>query len=604
MANKYPDLRDSKIISYDIETFDPELIEKGTGVYSDNGRILGVAIADEKGFSEYYNFGHRGVKKEERTKNINYMKDCLALPNNKLATNCLYDLDWLVNGYNFKVNGKLHDIQIAEPLLDEYRTSYSLDSLAKDYLGKEKFKTEIEEFCQENNLKGDPRKHLYLMPYEMVRKYAMPDVTLPLEIFKKQLKKLKEQKLLDLYNMEMDLFPLLLQMRKTGVRINKPLLEKSKVAVAEEIEILTQKLHENYGYFNYNSSKQTAEVFDAMKIPYELTEKGNPSIDAKALRKCEHPIAKDILEVKHKEKLYSTFLVNSFTNHSVNGRIHCSFFPMRSEGYGTKSGRFSSARPNLQQIPSDKDDPVSYLCRQLFIPEENHYWGKIDYSQIEYRLIAHYAVGRKSDEVREKYNNDPNTDYHQMIMDWTGVNRKDAKRLNFGMAYAMGIGTCSEMFGWSRKEAEELITHYHEVVPFVRQTRNQVVNVAKGRGYIKTILGRHARLNETMRKQGKEYSLFNRLIQGSAADMMKKAMVDCYKAGVFNTLKPHLCVHDELDVSVPKTKEGIEAFKEMKNLMENAIKLDVPVVADAELGYNWSDCTEEKYNEEKNRFGL
>lgn len=601
MKTNYPDLTDSKIISYDIETFDPELKEKGTGVYSENGRILGVAIADENGFSEYYNFGHKGVNREERNKNINYVKDVLALPNNKLATNALYDLDWLINGYDFKVNGKWYDIQIAEPLLDEYRTSYSLDSLAKDYLNKQKFKTEIDDFCEKYKLKGDSRQHLYLMPFKTVRKYALPDVELPIKIFRRQWKKLKEQKLLDLFHMEMELFPLLLQMRKTGVKINKELLEKSKVIVAEEIEDLSKKLKNKYGNFNYNSSKQIAEVFDKLNIPYNLTKKDNPNLDAKALRKCDHPIAKDILEVKHKEKLYSTFLVNSFTNHLVDGRIHCSFFPMRSEGYGTKSGRFSSARPNLQQIPSDKDDPISYLCRELFIPEDDHYWGKIDYSQIEYRLIAHYAVGRKSDEVREKYNNDPKTDYHQMIMDWTGVNRKDAKRLNFGMAYAMGIDTCSETFGWSRQEAEELITNYHKTVPFVRQTRNQVTNIAKGRGYIKTILGRRARLNDQMKKQGKEYSLFNRLIQGSAADMMKKAMVDCYKSGVFNPLKPHLTVHDELDTSVPRTKEGIEAFTEMKHLMESAIKLSVPVVADAELGNNWANCTEERYNEIVNK---
>jgi len=601
---KYPCLTESEVISFDIETFDPELRKKGTGVFSDNGRILGVAIADEKGFQEYYNVGHRGINQEEKTKNLNYLREVLAIPNKKLGTNILYDLDWLCNSHNMQVNGQLYDIQIAEPLLDEYRVSYSLDNLAKDYLKKEKFKTEIEEFCAQNKLAGDPRRHLYLMPYKLVRKYAIQDVVLPIKIFKRQWKKLHKEDLLDLFHLEMDLFPLLLQMRKTGVRMNTQLLEDSKKIIKDEITVLQNNLKNKYGDFNYNSSPQIADVFDRLKIPYGYTEKGSPSFEKKFLASCEHEIAKDILEVKHKEKIYSTFLVNSFTEHQVDGRIHCSFFPMRTEGYGTKSGRFSSANPNLQQIPSDSDDEVSRLCRQLFIPEEDHYWGKIDYSQIEYRLIAHYATGKKAGEVREQYNKDPKTDYHQLIMDWTGVNRKDAKRLNFGMAYAMGVQTCSEMFGWGRTEAEDLITRYNEMVPFVRYSRNQVSNVARGRGYIKTILGRRARLNEQMLKDGKEYTMFNRLIQGSAADMMKKAMVDSYKAGIFNVLKPHLTVHDELDVSVPKTKDGVQAFIEMKYIMEKAIKLQVPVIADAELGNNWANCTEENFYSIKKGWNL
>ena len=597
MQIKRPNLSKSKLISFDIETFDPELKNKGPGVYSENGRILGCAIADENGFSEYYDLGHKGQDPEDRKKNIQYLREVLALPNKKLATNALYDLDWLCNGkYKFEINGDWLDTQIAEPLLDEYRKSYSLDSLGEKYLNQKKFKTEIEDFCAEYRLKGDPRQHLYLMPFNMVRKYARQDVELPVKIFKKQWMLMKEQGLLGVFDLEMSLFPLLLQMRSTGVWMNNEELESSKVQIAEEIQTLTNDLAKKYGEFNYNSSKQIAEIFDKLGIPYSFTEKGNPKLDAKFLQTVDHNIAKDILEVRHKEKLYSTFLVNSFTEHQINGRIHCSFFPMRNEGYGTKSGRFSSANPNLQQIPSDKDDPVSLLCRQLFIPEEDHFWGKIDYSQIEYRLIAHYANGDKSEDVRRKYNEDPNTDYHQLIMDWTGVSRKNAKRLNFGMAYAMGVQTCSEMFGWSKKDAEELISNYNELVPFVRQTRNSVSTMAKSRGWIKTILGRRARLSEDMRENGKEYTMFNRLIQGSAADLMKKAMSDCYKAGIFNTLKPHLTVHDELDVSVPKTKEGVEAFVEMKYIMENAIKLRVPVIADAEIGDNWANCSEERFD--------
>lgn len=592
---KYPDLMESKIISFDIETYDPNLIKKGTGVYREDGYILGVSIANDQGFSEYYNLCHEGIENDRKVKNLNYLTEVLGNHCPKLAVNALYDLDWLENGYDIKINGKWNDIQIAEPLLDEYRKSYSLDALAEKYLGRHKYKTEIDEFCENNKLRGDSRRHLYLMPYELVKKYAIEDVLLPLKIFTLQLEEMKKQNLIELYDMEMRLFPLLLQMRKTGVRINTTLLEEQTAKIGKEIEDLKEKIYTNWGEFNHNSSIQIAKVFENLGLECGKTEKGNPSADKKFLAGCRDEIAKDILEIRHKEKVYGTFLTNSFSNMLVGDRIHCTYFPMKSDKYGTKSGRFSSATPNLQQIPSDKNDPISRLCRELFISEDGHYWGKIDYSQVEYRLIAHYAQGPKSEEVRRQYNENPDTDYHQLIMDWTNTERKDAKRLNFGMAYAMGVNTCIDMFGWPREKAQQLIDRYHSVVPFVRFTRNNVGRVAKGRGYIRTILGRRARLSQLMRETRKEYTMFNRLIQGSAADIMKKAMVDCYESGIFDTLKPHLTVHDELDVSIPKTKEGIEAFTEMKRLMENTVNLRVPLVADAEIGFNWSDCTEERF---------
>ena len=180
-----------------------------------------------------------------------------------------------------------------------------------------------------------------------------------------------------------------------------------------------------------------------------------------------------------------------------------------------------------------------------------------------------------------------------MIMDWTALNRKKAKALNFGASYFMGPGTCSELFGWTYEEAEKLLKRYHEEVPFVKETRGHVVSIAKGRGYIKTILGRRARVTEHMRIHKKEYSMFNRLIQGSAADLLKKAMYDAYNKGLFNVLIPHLTVHDELDISVPIKKEGFEALDELKSVMEKAIILKVPVIVSVETGQSWGEV--EKY---------
>jgi DNA polymerase-1 len=223
------------------------------------------------------------------------------------------------------------------------------------------------------------------------------------------------------------------------------------------------------------------------------------------------------------------------------------------------------------------------------VPEEDHRWIKIDYSQIEYRIIAHYATGKKSEEVREMYNKDPHTDYHEYVMGLSGLERKPAKNLNFGAAYCMGPATCAKKFHWTLEHATELLETYHREVPFVQTTRDRVIKIAKERGYIRTIAGRRSRVSDAMRANKKEYSMFNRLIQGTAADVMKKGMLDAYEAGIFETLAPHLTVHDEMDVSEPRTKEGREATLELKHIMEDVFELKVPIIADLEVGDNWHD---------------
>lgn len=603
----YPDLKDSKLISFDIETFDPMLIELGNGVYRKDGNIIGVAIADENGFAEYYNIGHPGCEKEIRNKNLAYIKDVLSLPCDKLATNILYDMDWLENGYGIKINGRLNDVQVAEPLLDENSRKYNLDELGIKYLDRKKYKTEIDFYCEQHNLKGDARKHLWRMPYSTVRPYAIEDVLMPIEIFSHQRSKLKEEELIPLYGMEMELIPLLLQMRKQGVLVDKNKISHGVKFLDHTITEGEIYLYNKYGEFNYNSSKQIAKLLDNLGVAYGYNRptekmlvrgitKGNPCLDKEALTAINHDLTINIINVRTAYKIMNTFFINGFHNHSVDNRIHCEFKPLKSEIGGTKSGRFASARPNLQNIPA-KEKAFGDLCRSVFIPEPGCLWGKLDYSQIEYRLIAHYAEGPRSEEIREKYNNDPNTDYHKLVMDWTGTNRKDAKVLNFGMAYAMGAVSMSKKFGWELVKSEQLKALYNEEVPFVKFTRQRVTNVARKRGYIKTILNRRARVTQLMREQGKEYSMFNRLIQGSAADLLKKGMLDSYKAGIFNVLHPHLTVHDELDVSIPEAKEGHEAFMELKHLMEQAIKLKVPVTVDAEIGKSWGEL--EDYDRNK-----
>ena len=276
-----------------------------------------------------------------------------------------------------------------------------------------------------------------------------------------------------------------------------------------------------------------------------------------------------------------------------DGRIHCSFHATRNDEYGARSGRFASANPNLQQIPSlggegfqGDDEYFGKLARGPFIPEDGHLWGKIDWSQIEYRNLAHFASGEGSDELRRKYNTDPETDYHQYVMDLTSLRRRPAKSLNFGIVFGMGAKKMVKTFGWSQEYCDDVLELYHSKAPYVKATMRAVERVAVRRGYIKTFLGRRSHLVADR----ESYKMLNRLLQGSAADQMKKAMIDSYAAGVFNILVPHLTVHDELNVSIPNNRNGREAFEAMHHIMETCATLRVPIRADAKVGKNWADA--------------
>lgn len=580
------------MIGVDIETYDPLLEEQGPGVYRKDGYIIGVGFYfSNTNKSEYFGIANYELTSEERIKNKEIIKNILLSNEDKVFANSLYDLDWLINGYNFIVNGKLYDIQIAEPILDEYKNSYSLDTLAKIYLNKTKYENEIALFASNNNIKNI-KNNMHLLPMNITAKYCKEDAKLTYEIIQIQLTKIKNENLEYIHELECDLIPLLLQMRKQGVRVSKDKIIEGSKFIKNELIMKEKELYNKYGFFNVNSSKQVANILDKLDVTYSLTDKGNPSIDKDMLDAIDHPIAKNILDIRKAKTALNNFLLGSFVDYNINNRIHCQFYNLKKDDGGTCSGRLSSRHPNLQQIPS-KDDTYALQCRSVFVPEEGCEFCSIDESQIEYRVIAHYAIGDKSDDIRERYVKDPYTDYHNLIMSWTGFERKIAKNLNFGAAYFMGAPSMSKKFHWTFEQAKSFLEKYFKEVPFILTTREEVVATAKRRGYIRTILGRKARINNVMRLKGKQFVMFNRLIQGSAADILKEAMRKAYKSGIFNILYPHLTIHDELVQSVPLTKEGKEAKYELKNIMENSVKLKVPLIAEISTGTSWGTLKKE-----------
>jgi DNA polymerase I-like protein with 3'-5' exonuclease and polymerase domains len=263
----------------------------------------------------------------------------------------------------------------------------------------------------------------------------------------------------------------------------------------------------------------------------------------------------------------------------------------------TTSFRYSSNMPNLQQIPSKGgfkvgDEEVSFpkLTRALFRASKGCVFGKIDYGQIEYRLICNIACGESGAEVRRQYAENPHMDFHQYVVDLTGLSRKYAKNMSFGVSFGMGLPSMAESFGWTMEHAEEIAEKYHEHMPFVKPTLALVGDVAKTRGYIKTVYGSHARLPDPK----KSYTMLNRYTQGSGAECLKLAIVTAYKEGIWQKCRVSNTVHDELNMPYLEPEEdSMLALYRMAEIMRTAMPgLRIPLEASPELGDNWASTKE------------
>ena len=267
----------------------------------------------------------------------------------------------------------------------------------------------------------------------------------------------------------------------------------------------------------------------------------------------------------------------------------------------TISFRYSSNMPNGQQVPSkggftlhngDKETEISFpkITRALFKASKGCVFGKIDYGQIEYRLICNIACGKSGEEVREQYRKNPHLDFHQYVVDLTGLSRKYAKNMSFGVSFGMGLPSMAKNFGWTMEHAEEIAEAYHSKMPFVAPTLALVGDMAKERGYIKTVYGSHARLHD----KKKAYTMLNRYTQGSGGECLKCSIVQAYKEGIWKELKVANTVHDELNMPyLEPTEEKMIALYRMAEIMRTSVpNLRVPLEAEIELGDNWASTKE------------
>ena len=597
----FPDLSKYKEIAIDLETKDPDLIKMGSGSPTNNGRITGIAVAVD-GWSAYYPVGHEGGGNMDKKKVFNYFRKVLKSDAIKIFHNAMYDVSWL-RAEGIEIKGLVVDTMIATALVDENRRRYDLNSCSREYIGKGKDEAALYNAAKDWGV--DPKAEMYKLPAMYVGAYAEKDAEITLELWKYLKQEIINQDLKSIFDLETQLFPCLVDMRFLGVRVDIPKAHKlKKTLIAEEKECLLEVKKETGVDAQIWAARSIAQVFEKLSLPFDRTEKTNsPSFTKNFLQNHPHPLVKRIARAREINKAHTTF-IDTILKHSHNGRIFSEINQLRSDNGGTVTGRFSYSNPNLQQIPA-RDKVLGPMIRSLFLPEKDCVWGVFDYSQQEPRLVVHYAALQNLygvNEVVDAYN-EGDADFHSIVADLADIPRSQAKTINLGLFYGMGKNKLQAELGVSKDKAIELFKKYHSQVPFVKQLMDAVMKRAQDSGRIRTLLGRVCRFHlwepaqfgihkaltheEALREHGPgikrayTYKALNRLIQGSAADMTKKAMLELYNEGI----TPHIQVHDELDISV---EDDIKAQK-IKQIMESAVTLEVPNKIDYEFGTNWGN---------------
>jgi len=595
-----PDLKEYSEIAIDLETRDPNLISMGSGSVRGDGEVVGIAVAVE-GWSGYFPIAHEAGGNMDRGLVLDWFEEVLHTDATKIFHNAMYDVSW-IRALGFQIRGGIIDTMIAASLVNENRWSFTLDSISKEFIGMGKNEKVLTDAAKAWGV--NPKAEMWRLPAPLVGEYAERDAEVTLKLWHALQHEITQQDLWDIFNLETNLFPCLVDMKFKGVRVDAEKAAALKKQLTKTEKDLHRDIKKLVGFdVEIWAASSIQKAFDNQKIPYDRTEKGAPSFTKNFLATHPAELPKLINEAREINKANTTF-IETILKHEHNGRIHSDINQIRSDDGGTVTGRFSYSNPNLQQIPA-RHKELGPLIRSLFIPEQGHKWGCFDYSQQEPRIVVHFSSLLKlegSSMIVDQYNNGE-ADFHQMIADMAGIERKQAKTINLGLMYGMGKNKLMAELGLLKEAAEDLIKTYHRKAPFVKMLSEAVTRRAEDSGKIRTIGGRLCHFDmwephgygikkalphaDALREHGPgikrafTYKALNKLIQGSAADMTKKAMLALYEEGVI----PHIQIHDELDISV----HSPEQIEKIINIMEDAVKLEVPNKVDYEEGDSWGD---------------
>lgn len=611
----------AKRVAIDIETHDPELTKTGIGVRRE-GKMVGVSFAIEDGPSAYLPFGHEGGDNLAKEDVLRYLRDqARDFKGELVGANLSYDLDYLAESDITFTPRAFRDVLVIEPILDELHYSFGLGAVA-EYNGMPgKSEDALREAAE--RFKLDPKKDLWRLPARFVGPYAERDATLPLAILRNQESRLAEQDsrdprqpgLANIWALESRLLPILLAMRRRGVRIDFDQLDRVEArSIREEEDNLAEMSRLSGSKVtrgDINKVVYIAKIIEAatgFKMP-KTAKTGQPSIKKSVLAPIkDHPVVSAYLRAKRYNKLRTTF-VKSIRAHQVKGRVHCTFNQLKRESDdggdddGTISGRISSTDPNLQQQPG-RDPEIGPMWRSIYLPEVGRYWCSADFSQQEPRWLVHFAEGagcRGARIAADKYRADPKIDNHTMMaamLRWEGKEGRDrAKAILLGLSYNMGgAKLCREigkptkwietrngrMIEVAGEEGQEILNEFDSRLPFIRELSQRAEESAKKHGYTRTVLGRRCRYPKPLdgRPGWMDTEVAgNRLMQGSSADQTKKAMIDADDAGIDMTLQ----VHDE----ICRSSGGPDEDTHLAEIMEGAVACNIPHRVKCKTGINW-----------------
>lgn len=487
----------------------------------------------------------------------------------------------------------MFDIAIAGYILNSNINKYTIEYLANEYINfdiaeylSNTEETGVEQITLFDNAEEPKEDKTYIYAYAIYKLYNVLT------------QKMEEAGSIDLFNkIEMPLTEVLASMQYEGIYIDKQELLDFGKELQEKIDILTQEIYELTGEeFNINSTKQLGEIlFEKLKLTAKKKTKTGYSTDVDVLEKIkyEHPVIEKILEYRQLQKLNSTYVEGLIPYIDETGRIHSKFHQTV-----TTTGRISSTDPNLQNIPTRME--LGRKLRKVFKPEQGYIFVDADYSQIELRVLAHISEDKN---MIEAFCN--NEDIHAQaaskvfnipLEEVTKEERTKAKAVNFGIVYGISEFGLGEQLGVSRKKAKEYIEQYLDKYSGIKEFMINIVEETKEKGYVETLYHRRRyvpelKSNNYMVRQFGGRVAMNTPIQGTAADIMKIAMINVYNKLKENNLKSKLIVqvHDEILVeTLESEKEQVKQI--VKEEMENVIKLKVPLLAEVEEGYNWYEA--------------
>ncbi len=582
-------LKQSELFAFDTETTSLDYMV---------AELVGVSFSCESGKAAYVPVGHDyiGVPEQlDRQWVLNHLKPLLEdSDQKKVGQNLKYDQNILAR-YGINLQGVAFDTMLESYVLNSTATRHDMDSLAKKYLGQSTISFE--------DIAGKGVKQLTFnqIDLEKASPYAAEDADITLRLHQALLPKLgKEPSLKKVFNdIEMPLVDVISRIERNGALVSSTLLGQQSHELGERLAELEKLAHELAGeIFNLSSPKQLQELlFNKLGLPViKKTPKGQPSTAEEVLQELalDYPLPRLILEHRSLSKLKSTYtdklplMVNPAT-----GRIHTSYHQA-----GTATGRLSSSDPNLQNIPVRTEE--GRRVRQAFIADKGYKLVAADYSQIELRIMAHLS-GDKG--LLDAFAN--GLDIHKATAaEVFGVEleqvstdqRRSAKAINFGLIYGMQAFGLARQLGISRQSAQEYIDLYFDRYPGVLKYMEQTKAFAKEKGYVETLFGRRLYLPEInarngMRRQAAERTAINAPMQGTAADIIKKAMlaVDQWLCNSSLDARIIMQVHDELVLEVAESDLGV-LVESVKKIMADAASLDVPLLVDAGFGQNWDEA--------------